>query len=313
MPNYNSDGDYNTNRNIVYNTTVFVNAGSDIPDVREWKEKLLSILKQVPAKADIVKPLIQLIVAAIAPAKIYILHHKEMQGRPNGGYIDLLIIISGKCGVPYTELTPILEMAYLKDARVSCSLHSEGTVLDGLQKGHAFYSLHCIPENLVYDDKRIPFPVTSQEIIIQLKQHLRQTFTSYFNKAVDFYESAVLLQQKQVSPITIFMLHQAAEMAYRSILQSLNGYDKRTHEIRVLKKFIRRCAPQLGDIFPADTGKEKRLLELLDSAYLNTRYNENFTISEEELTILFERIHLLHETTQKVFEETVDPFEKQVT
>jgi HEPN domain-containing protein len=244
-------------------------------------------------------------VAAVAPSKIYMLHHQDSLKQSNERCIDLLIIVSGRNMTPHTELTPLLEMPYLKDTHVSCSLHSEGTVLAGLRSGHIFYSLHCVPGNLVYDDKRSVFPETSPEIIEQLKLQLRETFINDFGKAVDFYESAVLLRQKQHSSITAFMLHQAAEMAYRSILKNLNGYDKRTHEIRILKKFNRPCTSQLEGIFPANNNQEKRLLELLDNAYLDTRYGTNYIISEEELSLLFERIRLLHETAQKIFEEVM--------
>jgi hypothetical protein len=68
-------------------------------------------------------------------------------------YIDLLIVISPKSGTSFTELQPVLDMAYLNDWRVNCSLHSEGNIIDGLRNGHIFYSLQCIPDNMIYDDE----------------------------------------------------------------------------------------------------------------------------------------------------------------
>jgi hypothetical protein len=61
----------------------------------------------------------------------------------------------------------------------------------------------------------------------------------------------------------MFALHQAAETIFRTVAVSLYGHEKRTHFIKSLKRFNRRLAPQLNDMFPADTTPwEERLLIL---------------------------------------------------
>ncbi|WP_298737639.1 HEPN domain-containing protein [uncultured Chitinophaga sp.] len=291
------------NHRIEYTTNVFINADADTAEVRDWKEKLISIAEQIPAQADTLKPLIQFLVASISPAKIYMLQHKDTATTAIGGFIDLLIVISGKNNVPFTEMEPVLEMVYLKDQRVACSLHSEGNVIEGLRNGHIFYSLNCIPENLVYDDKVAMYPSTTPEAMQELKQRLREQFMLNFKKAIDFNESATYLHENNPSHIIGFLLHQAVELTYRSVLQSLNGYDKKTHEIRSLKKHIRRCAPQLNSIFPDDTDEEKRLLDILENAYLKARYDSQYNIPECDLSKLFDKVMRLQETAKKIVEE----------
>jgi len=221
---------------IEYNTNIFINADSDSQAISDWKGRLISIIEQIPSKANTLKPIVQFIVTTISPAKIYMLQHKNATDPATGGHIDLLIIMSGKNSVPFTELEPILEMPYVKDQRVSCSLHSEGNVLEGLRNGHIFYSLNCIPENLVYDDKTTKYPSTTPETLQKMKNRVQEKFAQAFEKSQHFYESAVSLHKSDPSQIIAFMLHQAAELTYRGILQSLNGYDKKTHEIRAFKK-----------------------------------------------------------------------------
>jgi len=99
-------------------------------------------------------------------------------------FIDLLIVVSGKSNTPFKELEPVLEMAYLKDRRVCCSLHGESNVIEGLRTGHIFYSLHCIPENLIYDDKTVNYPVTTTIAVQEMKSRIQQQFAFTFKKAV---------------------------------------------------------------------------------------------------------------------------------
>jgi HEPN domain-containing protein len=218
------------------------------------------------------------------------LQNEDSQKR--SAHIDLLIVISSKAEVSFTELEPILDIVYLKDQHVSCSLHNEGNVLEGLRNGHIFYSLNFIPENLVYDDKALSYPVTSPETLCTIKQLALEKFTGCHDKATDFYNSALSLNQVRSTPITLFMLHQAVELTYRGLLLSLNAYDKKTHEIRVLKKYIRRCAQPLNECFPG-IKVEHKLLEILDTAYLRARYEENYAIEDNDLALLFEKVKLL--------------------
>lgn len=152
--------------------------------------------------------------------------------------------------------------------------------MEGLRNGHIFYSLNCVPENLVYDDEKITYPATSPEALRNLKQLTSEKFIGYYDKAIDFYNSAITLNQTRSTSITLFMLHQAVELIYRGLLLSLSGYDKKTHEIRALKKYLCRCAPQINECFPGKTENEKRLLEILDAAYLRAMYEDDYTIDE---------------------------------
>jgi len=168
------------NGTTIYSTTIFINSDSDAQEIRVWNERLNSVLQQVPSKADLFKPIIQFLVTAISPTKIYMMQNEDSQRR--SAYIDLLIVISGKAEVSFTELEPILDIVYLKDQRVSCSLHNEGSVLEGLRNGHIFYSLNFIPENLVYDDKVLSYPVTSLEALQKMKQKALEKFMGYYYK-----------------------------------------------------------------------------------------------------------------------------------
>jgi len=293
------------NNKIEYNTTVFVHPGSNMQEMNQWKENLIAILQQVPSEADALKPLIQLIVTAMAPHKIFMLKNGGNTNTCPEMYIDLLIIMADNNNVPFAELEPVLEIACLRHQRVCCSLHSACRVKESIQKGHIFYSMNCISENLVYDDKGLILPSTTPEALGNMKSQIKEKFTPGFEKAVSFYKSALHLHQNNSSPIVAFYLHQATEFTYRAILQSLNGFYKKTHVIRSLKTLARRCAPQLNAILPDNTRKESHLLDALETGYLNARYDNQYNADDNDLLILFERVKRVQEVAQDMVEQAI--------
>jgi HEPN domain-containing protein len=220
-------------------------------------------------------------------------------------YIDLLIIMSDSKDVPLTELEPVFNIASLKYQRVCCSLHSADRVKECIERGNIFYSLNCIDKNLVYDDKRFPLPTTTAQALRNMKLQAEVAFTLCFKKAVSFYQSAVFLHENNPEPVIAFYLHQAVELTYRAILRCLNGYYKKTHVIRSLKDLARRCAPQLNAIFPDNTGQEKHLLDILENAYLNARYDNQYNIDDKHLILLFERAKQVLDIAQEMKEQAI--------
>ncbi len=53
-------------------------------------------------------------------------------------------------------------------------------------------------------------------------------------------------------------------------------------------------------IFPFDTAERKKCFELLRAAYIDARYNKDYSISKEQLQYLIERIEQLKNTTEKI-------------
>lgn len=294
------------NNRVEFHTTVLLNEDGNYRDIRDWKERLLTIIQQIPEKADTLKPIIQFLVTTVAPTKIYRVENRNTKDDTTEKYIDLLLVIPSKNNIPFTELEPIIEIPYLKEKRVVCSLHNEGVVLGALRNGHIFYTLNFTDENLVYDDKAVTFPITSFEAVQEMKQKAREIFFQHFERAQNFYSCAEYLHQQNPGKIISFLLHQATEFTYRGVLMSLNGYDKRTHDIHSLKKHTRRCAPQLSTIFSNDAEEEKRLTDLLEKAYLESRYENKYAVNENDLTVFFEKVKLLQDTCKELVEIKTD-------
>jgi uncharacterized protein len=109
-----------------------------------------------------------------------------------------------------------------------------------------------------------------------------------------------------------FHHHPSTEHALRALLVSLTALTSYGHN---LKSLIRRscfCAPNLDAIFPKNTDKEKELFNLLNAAYVDARYSQNYEIKQEQLMLLLDRVNTLLAQTEQSFEERLQKFESLI-
>ncbi len=137
--------------------------------------------------------------------------------------------------------------------------------------------------------------------MLQVLQKSKQEFKSGLDKAEKCYQGAHHYRQIQAPALAMFALHQTVEMIFRTAAISLYGHEKRTHSIRSLKRFNRNLAPQLNDVFPADTQEEERLLKLLEDAYLDARYNTKYKVDHSDISTISDRVVLLLELATGLF------------
>lgn len=293
--NISGSGGYRDQRteNIIFLT------GNDLPE-SPWQEKLNRILYSLSGKLDRyrLKPLVQLLVAALNPEKIYMVDHQPF-GSDTTHAIDLLIVLT--CNKPIPELEPLMDIGGLNDERVRCSLHNEQRLLHAMEHEHVYYTLHCRPENLVYDNGRKAYPVFSAEQRAALKTRIARNFSRHLEGADRFLHCAEHTRADgQQSGLVGFFLHQSVETLYRSLIKALDGYDKRCHYIRTLQKAVRICAPQLQSVFSDHNKEEQHLMNILVDSYLRGRYDDGFTIQDDELDILIKKAHTIRNAAERV-------------
>lgn len=116
-----------------------------------------------------------------------------------------------------------------------------------------------------------------------------------FSKAKEFLAGAELYRVRKQHKMAAFMLHQSAEQALRALLKTGTGYHANTHSIDRLLRYGSLVAHQLSELFPRQTEQDRRLLTLLQKAYIDTRYKEDYKITDEELRILADKIRRIHD------------------
>lgn len=118
-------------------------------------------------------------------------------------------------------------------------------------------------------------------------------------KAKEFLAGSELFRIRKQHAMAAFMLHQSAEQALRTLLKVGTGYHANTHNIDRLLRYAGLVSYQLPDIFPQKTEEDKRLFNLLQRAYVDTRYKEDYRISNADLLQLTEKISHIHEILEQ--------------
>lgn len=111
--------------------------------------------------------------------------------------------------------------------------------------------------------------------------------------------------------MTSFMLHQATEYFIKTIPLVFALYGHKEHDLEFL---IEKCKPytmELAKVFPRDTPEEKCLFELLRSAYVEARYNDDFIVTKEDIDALLSKVEHLRDIVKKVCTAQIDYYGQQ--
>ena len=246
-------------------------------------------------------PVVKLIIETIAPRMIFEVRHPSV-GNQNTSITELLIVVPDSRQKRLSELEPILDLLTVSDRFFSCSLHTSSHIIDKLKSGHIYFSLVCIPQNLIYTNGMLELP-EKPEILDNIVAETQKTFDTGHQKAQAFHTSALNQSERSLG---LFMLQQAAELIFRTVALVLYGCEKKTHSFKALKQITRRVAPALNEVLPANTTEEQRLLQLLEDAYINGRYANDFEVSEADFQTLNHRVEKLLSLSREIFNNRLE-------
>ncbi|MCG8334390.1 MAG: HEPN domain-containing protein, partial [Proteobacteria bacterium] len=105
-----------------------------------------------------------------------------------------------------------------------------------------------------------------------------------------------------------FLLHQATERLFMTVLLVFTDYKPKLHDLRRLNKQVVGQDNSFQKVFPNTTKEERRYFELLRSAYIDSRYNMDWKITKEELTWLKARVFHLQTLTEQVCKQKIHSF-----
>ncbi|WP_353720141.1 HEPN domain-containing protein [Dyadobacter sp. 676] len=253
----------------------------------------------------------ELLKSALQPELLFEIRHSAvLSAAEQTPYRDLLIVLPDNNHKPFKELEPIIEVITAGEDKICCTIRKMADLRHCLESGHIYFSLVCTAENLVYQKKGTAIPKIAPEKLTELIAKSRQDFFAGMSKARNFFHGACCYEETREYALSMFMLQQTVEITYRSMVISLLGNEKRTHSIRLLKNFNHRVAPQLNEIFPGGSPEEERLIQLLEDAYLEARYNFHYELDKEDLDVVFSRVSHLLELAESAFEERINAIVK---
>jgi HEPN domain-containing protein len=263
--------------------------------VKQWNGQLEAI---PPAVANYalgpMAGIVNLITQAIPVGMIYNLSKSEEK-------IDLIIVLERSCTKAYSDFENVIDLVMLGHEYGTCTIHNYGLLNAQVNNGHLFYSLACVEENLVYrKNTEEAFRTPNEETIAVMQEKSAILFNTGLQKAISFYDGAQYYLDGNNLEMAMFMLHQACELTYRCLLNVLRGKDLKCHSPGVLRKHLKRFAPEVIGVFSEFEEEELYYLQLLEDGYIKSRYELSYTVEKESLIFLNEKVGLLQDKARMI-------------
>jgi HEPN domain-containing protein len=215
---------------------------------------------------------------------------------------DLIIVMDQHRHKKFEEAYTLLNFALLGHENINCTVYTYGTIYDLLTKGHLYFSAICIAENCIYHSSpSFNLPNITQTKCNELITKSSLLFHQNIHKAITFFNGARQFANERERTIAAFMLQQACELTYRSLLLSLKGKDIKCHELVILRKHLSHFAPTILGVFNENEEEEVDILTSIQEAYINSRYNQTYQINLEELNKSISACNKLILTAQEIY------------
>ncbi len=216
--------------------------------------------------------------------------------RPTGRHVShyyMLILASNKNNCNFNTMQDKIENHCHTFVPVTSIVLGVNQFNDWLQEGHPFACKVYKIAECIYDAGKEIFiePKAIDEGELSKKNEV--LYNQGINKAQEFLAGADLYRIREQNKMAAFMLHQAAEQALITLLKITIGLHLNTHSLDRLIRCGSMVSDKLALIFSRNNEKNERLFQLIQKAYLDTRYKDDYNISVNDLLILTERVRAL--------------------
>ncbi len=232
---------------------------------------------------------------------------------PVGGYYsdyDILVVVNDDRLTDPIDYWYKAEDHFLREyaiskrlsAEVGLIVHSLKDVNFQLSRGRPFF-IDIVRDGIVLyqlgtQDFDTPKPLAADEA----RKEAQEYFDQWFESASNFLKTAKFSISEGMNNQAAFLLHQATEHFYHTVLLVLTLYSPKSHKIKFLRDKSEDIARDLIPVWPRDSKFVRRCFELLQQAYVNARYSPHYKISGPELEWLVERIELLQAEVKSIAE-----------
>jgi HEPN domain-containing protein len=252
------------------------------------------------------------IVEEVQPEKIFILstcvNHYQTKNAfiqqsiesENHSRLDMLVLSGENEMRSNDSLQDIIENKINSDGLITAIVLPIHQFNKWLLNAHPFACKIYHHAKLFYDAEKIPLAIPNVYNIEEVQKRLVAEFEHSLDIASEFLSGAELFKLRKQLPLAAFNLHQSAEQLFSAIINIKMALRLQTHNLDKLYRYTRSLEVGILEIFPRDTIEEKRLFKLLQGAYIQSRYSNDYTIKLSEINILNQRMNKLFELCQRI-------------
>jgi HEPN domain-containing protein len=224
------------------------------------------------------------------------------QNKLNSG--SLTIVLDQYDYKPIDEIKAAVHFSLMAYPKITFEIHTYGCMVNLISNGHFYYAKLCIQQKCIYQNRaKFSLPLPNPVLLAASKLKAESMYMEYRSKATNFLTGAKQYLTGNENTMAVFMLQQACEFTYRSLIFAFKGNSIKSHELVVLRKHLIHYAPQIIGLFYPKPKKELRLLSLLQDAYVKARYDDAYQIEHDQALTLLEATLNLMTGTQTIFED----------
>ncbi len=181
-----------------------------------------------------------------------------------------------------------------------------------LSEGRYFYSEVKREGVVLYDSGKFKLARRRKLKYDEIKKQAEEYYDQKFKKADSFMDQALYAYKKEDYVMSSFLLHQTCENYYYAIRLVYTLKNSKQHNLSKLVSSVKKYSKDLLKVFPVHTDEEKRLFNLLKSAYVEARYKPDFIVTKEDIDMLIPKVELLREITTTICMEKLDDYASKI-
>jgi HEPN domain-containing protein len=175
-----------------------------------------------------------------------------------------------------------------------------------LEKGQYFFTDIKKEGILLYKDDEAKDLKEAKELSDLEKKEIAQKYFDYWTERADgFFKVAKFCLQEKDYRLAAFNLHQTAECLYQCTHLVFTNYSPKLHDLEKLEKPLVYFSKKFLSVFPKNTLHERENFDLLKRAYVEARYNENYSITNEQSEYLTDKVEGLDKVVKDVCLEKI--------
>lgn len=229
---------------------------------------------------------------------------------------DLLVVTKKRLGVRESTAAARIGNRFLEGKDAEFHTHPQfinesiSKLNNALSEGRYFYVDILAQGIMLYDSEEYQLATPCDLDYPKIKKMAQEYLNNKFSRANSFlFDVPNTLKRKDYKQAS-FYLHQATENFLKSIPLVYVLYGYKEHDLEFL---IEKCKPytlELAKVFPRDTPEEERLFKLLQRAYVEARYNDDFAVSKDDTDALTVRVERLRDITEKVCRDRIAEYDR---
>ncbi len=197
---------------------------------------------------------------------------------------DLMIVLPSSSTKSFKDCSSTINTLNTGDVKIDFTLLHMDRLEYYIEQGGIFYIHACRPPNIIYSRNDEDLLQVPSEKVNELVEKALFVMKQGYQKSRAFLQGAYYYLEGAYYNMAAFMVHQSAELLLRNLVLGLTGgVDGRHHSIKKLMQYCCRYAPSLYHSLDKKVRMDDGMLLLMDAAYLDVRYKNDFSISGEEL------------------------------